>query len=142
MFSASSYYFGRAMGDTDPIADALAAQLEQAGISREAFPSLSLVGTGLSGTLAVPALARRLGTLWGIVRKEHSPHDSRLFVGSIMDQWIFVDDFVSSGATMRRVVQVVEGLRTESGSRYPTTYLGQFMYETGTFGILRLEPAE
>jgi len=135
MYAAHSYYFGRAMGDLNPIADALVGQLEEAGIGD--LSSLSLIGTGLSGTLAVPSLARRLGSLWGIIRKESSPHDSRLFVGAIEDRWIFVDDFVSSGKTMRRVQDVVSGLRTDDGCRYPTTYLGRFEYEAGSYGLLR-----
>jgi len=136
MYSASSYYFRRAMGDLNPVAESLVNQLVAAGISRDSFPSLSLIGTGLSGTLAVPHLARHLGSLWGIVRKEISPHDSRLFVGAVEDRWIFVDDFVSSGATQRRVMDVISGLRTDDGQRYDTTYVGRFCYEVWDYGEL------
>src|SRR5690242_12227601 len=53
----------------------------------------TLVGSGLSGTLVVPSLARACDVpFWAIVRKEKTTHTSRLVEGAIGDRWLFVDD--------------------------------------------------
>lgn len=63
----------------------------------------TLIGTGLSGTLVVPHIARALGLKWAIVRKDDGAHSSNPFEGELGQRWLFVDDFVSSGATLQRV---------------------------------------
>lgn len=64
----------------------------------------TLVGTGFSGALVVPALAMWMDKDFLLVRKDHddSHHSGRL-VGNLGERWIFVDDFISSGTTLERV---------------------------------------
>ena len=66
----------------------------------------TLIGTGLSGSLAVALIGHSHETLFAVLRKEdaHS-HSSRIFEGRIGTRWLFVDDFVSSGKTKRRVLE-------------------------------------
>ena len=122
-----SGYFERAFGSLDDIADEMRLALK--GIEYD-----TLVGTGLSGTLVVPTLARTLGTLWAIVRKEHSPHASGLIEGEIGQNWLFVDDFISSGETRERVRKVIDGLKVydwQSGyeRQFMTNFVGTYQYE-------------
>lgn len=70
----------------------------------------TMVGTGLSGSLVVPILARRLRKHWMIVRKpdDKSTHSSMLGEGKLGERWLFVDDFVASGETRVRTLQTIE----------------------------------
>mgnify|MGYP003296079843 CR=1 FL=1 len=70
----------------------------------------TLVGTGFSGGIIIPALALRLRKKFVLIRKENddSHHGSGRLLGELGTRWIFVDDFVSSGATRRRVIEKVE----------------------------------
>src|SRR4051812_16554608 len=64
----------------------------------------TLVGTGLSGSLVIPLLARGLDCDWLIVRKENDgSHSTKPAEGRLGRRWLFVDDFIASGATLRRV---------------------------------------
>jgi hypothetical protein len=65
----------------------------------------TIVGTGLSGTLVVPHLGRALGLHWGIMRKSsEGSHASEMYEGTMGRRWALVDDFVSSGDTVKRVL--------------------------------------
>src|SRR6266498_3813511 len=73
----------------------------------------TMVGTGLSGTLVVPILARAMGKKFLIVRKgddvhNHSPY--RRVVGTLGAKWLFVDDFVATGKTLRHVKDTIRAL--------------------------------
>jgi orotate phosphoribosyltransferase len=86
----------------------------------------TLVGTGLSGALVVPTLARALGRHWMIVRK---PNDGAhgawagLAVGNIGARWVFVDDQIDSGATFCRVYKEIRALEDS-----PSTFVGALLY--------------
>lgn len=68
----------------------------------------TLVGVGVSGAVVVPTLARLLGVDFAIVRKENDgSHGWNKVEGVVGKKWLFVDDLVSSGATVRRVVWVM-----------------------------------
>ena len=68
----------------------------------------TLVGTGFSGALVVPALALRLGKQFVLVRKENDgSHHSGRMIGQLGKRWVFLDDFVSSGTTRKRVRRAV-----------------------------------
>jgi hypoxanthine phosphoribosyltransferase len=98
----------------------------------------TMVGTGLSGALVVPTLARATKKLFAIVRKDDdllSHHETKV-EGTIGERWIFVDDFVSSGATLRRVVQAirrqVDGYNQRYGDatagKHHIRYVGRYTY--------------
>lgn len=89
----------------------------------------TMIGTGLSGSLVIPVLARALGKKFAIVRKEHSPHDNSLVVGKLGHRWIFVDDFVSGGTTRRNVIRAVE--KVAEDFNHEMVYVGTYEYQTG-----------
>ena len=68
-----------------------------------------IIGTGFSGSVVIPALAMALKKPWCLVRKESddSHHGGGRLVGNLGERWLFVDDFVSSGHTLKRVWQKV-----------------------------------
>lgn len=67
----------------------------------------TLVGTGLSGTLILLPVAKRLGVHAAVVRKDEDCHSSLTVEGTIGKRWIMLDDQVASGVTARRVIKAV-----------------------------------
>ena len=60
----------------------------------------TLVGIGLSGAIVVPRLAASLGKHALFIRKPNDGSHSWLPAeGTLGHQWIFVDDFIDTGAT-------------------------------------------
>lgn len=99
----------------------------------------TLVGTGFSGGVVIPALALALGKNFVLIRKESddSHHGPGLMIGALGERWIFVDDFIASGATKRRVAEKVNaGCDLWDHS---TTYVGDYLYSNGED---RWKPAE
>lgn len=100
----------------------------------------SMVGTGLSGALIIPILARALNKPFAIIRKANeSCHAYGMFEGTIGDRWLFVDDFIATGKTLETVkgavrlatIQYVydeEGNKT--GCKYPSKFVGAYCYDT------------
>lgn len=70
----------------------------------------TLVGTGLSGSLAIARLAPYLKKHALIIRKPNdgTHADYQLAYGKVGKRWLFIDDFISSGATKRRVIEAME----------------------------------
>jgi orotate phosphoribosyltransferase-like protein len=93
----------------------------------------TLVGTGFSGGVVIPALALALGKKFVLIRKDtdDSHHGAGRLIGELGERWIFVDDFISSGRTRTRVVEkIAEGLVQHAEWNPPTstTFVGQYMY--------------
>lgn len=108
-------YMKEAFGD--PIKMISRASLSLRGVNFD-----TMIGRGLSGALAVPTLARALGKHWAIVRKDDGSHSYDRVEGSIGERWVFVDDFVSTGKTMRATMREVR-------AACPTTTLvGVYQY--------------
>lgn len=84
----------------------------------------TLVGTGLSGTLVVPGLARATSKLWAIVRKDDGSHSYNRVEGEIGLKWLFVDDLVMTGNTRDRVKEAVSRV-TDNKAEYAGTYAYQ-----------------
>lgn len=80
----------------------------------------TIIGTGLSGAIVVPELARRLGLKWAIVRKQDGSHSPNKIEGEIGKAWLFVDDFVDSGATQQFVMDAVETFVSDYNKRIRT----------------------
>jgi hypothetical protein len=81
----------------------------------------TLIGTGLSGCLVVPTLARALGRHFAIVRKPNDgAHSPSCIAGEVGSKWLFVDEQICSGTTFRRVHDVM--------SRLPCEFVGSFIY--------------
>lgn len=72
----------------------------------------TLVCTGLSGVMVVPTLARELTVALGkkvnllVVRKGEKTHGMPL-EGRLGNEWLFVDDFICHGDTIRKVYKAV-----------------------------------
>lgn len=105
------------------------------GLDKHKFDTM--VGTGLSGALVIPALAATLGRTWAIVRKQTDSHHSPYLIeGEIGKSWIFVDDLVSSGKTYFNVRKAVKsafaGIYYTNGSGlavdHHTRYVGSWLY--------------
>lgn len=67
----------------------------------------TIVGTGLSGTMVVPMLAWVTGKQFAIVRKGEPNHSYIDVEGKIGHKWVFVDDLISTGDTLKRVFYAI-----------------------------------
>lgn len=88
----------------------------------------TMVGTGFSGGIVIPSLALAMGKKFVLIRKEtdDSHHGKGRLLGQLGARWIFVDDFVSSGWTRKRVIEKVEDAAIEACAN--TKMVGQYMY--------------
>lgn len=120
MLNQHAFYLSHAFGEEETI-------IEQA---REALAGISydsLVGTGLSGSLVVPVIARALDKHWMIVRKDsEGSHSYRKAEGSLGAKWVFVDDLIDAGGTIRRVQERIKGI-CESHDHI-TKHVGTYLY--------------
>lgn len=91
----------------------------------------TLIGTGFSGGIVVPAMALALGKKFALVRKEtdDSHHGRGRIMGEIGERWVFVDDFVGSGTTRRYVISKINDARINYGqTALDTTLIGTYQY--------------
>lgn len=88
----------------------------------------TLVGTGFSGGIVIPALALAMGKKFVLIRKEtdDSHHGGGQLLGELGERWIFVDDFVSSGRTRNRVINKIDDAARDY--EMVTKFVGQYMY--------------
>lgn len=88
----------------------------------------TLVGTGFSGGVVIPALALAMGKKFVLIRKEtdDSHHGRGRLLGQLGEKWIFVDDFVSSGTTRKRVIEKVA--KSAKVAAHQTQMVGEYMY--------------
>jgi orotate phosphoribosyltransferase-like protein len=105
----------------------------------------TMIGTGLSGALVIPSLARAMEKSFAIVRKPNdSQHAQSSIEGKIGKRWIFVDDLVDSGSTKKRVIDTVSKTQCRIYNRHNrlnesiplgdlTTYVGCYMYQGGGY---------
>lgn len=102
VYDENSGYFSDVFGDWEVFLDQARKEFEHA----DDFDTI--IGTGMSGCLVVPRLAADLGLHWAVVRKpDVKSHSSKAVEGRVGKRWVFVDDFVSSGATYQRVRETV-----------------------------------
>lgn len=87
----------------------------------------TVVGTGMSGIPAATLIGNSMGKHILLVRKpdDKSNHHGGPVVGELGARWIFVDDFVSSGSTRRRVADEIHRL-TARGR--PSYYVGTYSF--------------
>ncbi|UVK63358.1 phosphoribosyl transferase [Mycobacterium phage Shygu2] len=90
----------------------------------------TLVGTGLSGTIAVTTLARLLDKNYLVVRKPNDgAHTSMKAEGRIGKRWVFVDDLIASGRTFGRVWDAVHIITRDW--KFESKFVGSFLYSDG-----------
>ncbi len=89
----------------------------------------TLVGTGFSGGIVIPALALAMGKQFVLIRKEtdDSHHGRGRLLGQLGEKWVFVDDFVASGKTRKRVIEKVSEAAVDTDN-FNTKMVGQYMY--------------
>ena len=128
-------YMDNALFDLPEVLDRAEADLKDVDFD-------TIVGTGFSGGIVIPALALRLGKKFVLIRKEtdDSHHGKGRLLGQLGEKWIFVDDFVSSGRTRNRVLDKVEYAAHESWQE--TEFVGQYMYVSFSDGGPRFETAD
>jgi adenine/guanine phosphoribosyltransferase-like PRPP-binding protein len=115
-------YLDSALVDLDGVLETAERVLAETAVDYD-----TLVGTGFSGALVVPALALRLGKKFVLVRKANDgSHHSGRMIGQLGKRWIFVDDFVSSGTTRKRVRRAVHLSCEERG--WSTDHVGDYLY--------------
>lgn len=88
----------------------------------------TMIGTGVSGTSVAPVLARALGVGFCIVRKDSdwkNSHSSAKVEGYLGRRWLFVDDLISMGNTLSRVLVAIESIPT-----WRTEFVGAYLYGT------------
>lgn len=92
----------------------------------------TLVGTGLSGALIIPRLAKELGADWLIMRKpDDGTHSSYPAEGALGKRWLFVDDCISTGSTYARVFNAIKDIKATYKHR--CSHAGVFLYEHSEF---------
>ncbi|MGW0245085.1 phosphoribosyltransferase [Nocardia goodfellowii] len=88
----------------------------------------TMVGTGLSGALMIPTLARAMNVDFLLVRKPNDgSHSSYKVEGRLGSKWLFVDDLIVSGDTFQRVYNEVES--AAKMQRHTTHLVGAYFYE-------------
>ncbi|WP_280395528.1 phosphoribosyltransferase [Nocardia brasiliensis] len=89
----------------------------------------TLVGTGLSGALMIPTLARALSVDFLLIRKPNDGSHARSNCeGRLGEKWLFVDDLIDTGETLRRVYREVGEAATARG--HATGFVGAYLYES------------
>lgn len=125
-----TYYFDDAISHLPKVIDRAKADLR--GVDFD-----TIVGTGFSGGIVIPALALVMDKQFLLIRKDgDNSHHRGSLVGQLGERWIFVDDFISTGRTRMRVIEKVA--EAVSASMTPTTMVGQYMYQD-PFGGTRFE---
>lgn len=111
----------------EALSDDLDSFIDRARTALKGVQYDTLVGTGMSGALIVPTLARALDQHWLIVRKpKDGSHSWHPFIGKLGRRWIFVDDFIDSGATRKRVLAAIQ--KEAESFDFKTTYVGDYLY--------------
>jgi len=83
---------------------------------------------GYSGMVIAPILAYELGKPIFFVRKsDESSHARREAAGELGGQYCFVDDFIGTGLTLERVVQVLSDVHKAHGFP-PPILAGIYLY--------------
>lgn len=92
----------------------------------------TIVGRGLSGGIAAPLIAHVLGKNWLVVRKpDVRSHAWAKAEGRLGNRWIFVDDFIGTGATRDAVVEAVAQIA--QAYDWKTAHVGDFLYQRDGF---------
>ncbi len=76
--------------------------------------NVTLVGTGISGVIVVTSVANILGSPIAIVRKEHSHSFFPIESTDDIGHYIILDDFIESGSTVRRIVEIIKARYSNS----------------------------
>lgn len=117
-----TYYMDRALFNLSEVIETAQDRLKNVDFD-------TMVGTGFSGGVVIPALALAMGKKFVLIRKDtdDSHHGKGQLLGQLGARWIFVDDFVSSGRTRDRVISKIEVAAEDTSAS--TEMVGQYMYQ-------------
>lgn len=90
----------------------------------------SMVGTGHSGLLVLPILARHFDVPFFALRKPDIKHHNKLQPygdGSIGKRWIFIDDVTVTHSTISFALESIDSITSDKG--FSTEYVGTYLYE-------------
>ena len=88
-----------------------------------------IVCTGYSGMVIAPIVAYAINKPLLIVRKDgESAHSCLKVMGQLGDRYVIVDDFVCTGATVKRIIKEVK-VRHKNGSLPAPKFVGMYLYE-------------
>lgn len=122
----------------DPVEIAMSAQRTLADVDFD-----TMVGVGMSGALVIPDLAKAMGKFSLILRKpesEPNPWNKQRFgVGRLGRNWLFVDDFTSSGGTHRFAMNRIGELSGEYN--FVSNYAGAYFYTWDEFQDSTMMPS-
>lgn len=124
IYKSHAYWLNEAFRDINGV-------VEKARKTLETVDYDTMVGTGLSGSLVIPVLAREFGKYFAIVRKDEQRHSDMEVEGRIGHKWIFVDDFISTGATRRTVKSAVKSVTNNDD-----IYVGTYVYHPDQFQVI------
>lgn len=122
--------YGSSYNDLDEIISNAVARLGELDFD-------TLAGTGMSGSIVIPLLARALDKHFLLIRKDGAGAHTDAHVGVLGERWLFVDDFISSGATKQRVADAVADIvktanrwlgASQVTERYAPVYVGDYLY--------------
>jgi hypothetical protein len=95
----------------------------------------TIIGTGISGALVIPAIGRAARKSWALIRKDgtRSHANGQHFEGEIGDRFIIVDDFVNTGKTVVDILRKVTLAHVEMGGYQPKPiFVGVWQYDRPT----------
>jgi hypothetical protein len=119
----------------DPLAMIRRAEAELRNITYD-----TLVGTGFSGALVIPVIARGLNKQFLLLRKpgDSHHHGDAPGEGDFGRRWVFVDDGISTGTTWRRVRDQIQAIAAQA--RIPQEFQGAYLYGHPPFFPPRFVP--
>lgn len=89
----------------------------------------TMIGTGMSGTVFAARMAPVMHKDFAILRKENdNSHMGAGLEGFVGDRWLFVDEFISTGETLRRVVKFMSYHHPRS------EFVGAYLYHHSKIG--------
>jgi adenine/guanine phosphoribosyltransferase-like PRPP-binding protein len=119
---AGTVYFDHAFADLGSIER----RAREAGLHKRKFDTF--IGRGLSGALMAPVLGRMFDKHFAVVRKpKDGSHSGSVLEGYLGQRWVFVDDFISTGATIAETHKIVH--QYARARRHSIQFGGAYLYE-------------
>jgi len=105
-YLGSVFTIARRKKQVSAVAKIIRAELKKNNIAHK---DITLVGTGISGTMSVAILGFKLDMATAIVRKGEPNHSiNQIEATEEIKQYYIVDDFISGGTTVKRIVEQVK----------------------------------
>ena len=90
----------------------------------------TFVAKGISGMLIIRDIAKAMNKYWAMPRLVPSSHYNSIIIGTLGKRWMFIDDLIDSGKTVKTTIEIVE------------KYAQLHDFETEFMGALTYNPPE